>query len=124
MTIPAARTAKKARITTAGESAHFLQELHFAHCLFLCGPGQMRYLGQTGNNARNMLDRAERRAEAQRGHERGDPCRLAECRPENSAKLGRFSVPFAFFSRQTGDSGRNGRTAISGIAGRRPDRSV
>ena len=42
----------------------------------------------------------------------------------NSPKLGRFSVPFAFFSRQTGDSGRNGRTAISGIAGSRPDNIV
>ena len=40
------------------------------------------------------------------------------------AMLGRLSVPAAFFSRQTGDSGRNGRTMISGIAGMTPDISV
>ena len=44
---------------------------------------------------------------------------------ENSAAmLGRFSVPAAFFCCQIGDSGRNGRMRISGIAGIRPDISV
>ena len=43
---------------------------------------------------------------------------------KSSPKHGRFSVPAGFFSRHTGDSGRNGRITISGIAGIRPDISV
>ena len=46
------------------------------------------------------------------------------CGAKRSARLGRFSAPAAFFSRQTGDSGRNGRTTINGIAGMTPDISV
>ena len=42
----------------------------------------------------------------------------------SSAKLGRCSVPAAFFGCHTGDSGRNGRIRISGIAGITPDISV
>ena len=42
----------------------------------------------------------------------------------SSAMLGRRSVPAARFCAQTGDSGRNGRIAISGMAGIRPDISV
>ena len=42
----------------------------------------------------------------------------------SSPKLGRFSVPASFFSRHAGDSGRNGRIRISGIAGMTPDISV
>jgi hypothetical protein len=38
--------------------------------------------------------------------------------------LGRFNVPLDFFSRQIGDSGKNGRTRINGIAGISPDNSV
>ena len=48
----------------------------------------------------------------------------ANCGWKSSPNDGRFSVPAAFFSRQTGDSGRNGRMTISGIAGMRPDISV
>ena len=40
------------------------------------------------------------------------------------AGLGRLRVPAAFFSRQTGDSGRNGRMTIRGMAGTTPDISV
>jgi len=43
---------------------------------------------------------------------------------KSSAMLGRFSVPAALRSRQIGDSGRNGRMRISGIAGMIPDMSV
>ena len=46
------------------------------------------------------------------------------CGANSSPMLGRLSVPAAFFSRQTGDSGRNGRMTISGIAGITPDISV
>ena len=46
------------------------------------------------------------------------------CGRNSSAKLGRFSVPAAFFSCHAGDSGRNGRMMISGIAGMTPDISV
>ena len=38
--------------------------------------------------------------------------------------LGRFSVPAAFFCCQIGDSGRNGRMRISGMAGITPDINV
>ena len=40
------------------------------------------------------------------------------------AKLGRFKVPLDFFSCQIGDSGKNGRARMSGIAGISPDSSV
>ena len=46
------------------------------------------------------------------------------CGVNSSPKLGRFSVPAFFFSSQTGDSGRNGRITISGIAGISPDINV
>jgi len=46
------------------------------------------------------------------------------CGVNRSAMFGRFNVPAAFFSRQMGDSGRNGRTIIRGIAGITPDMSV
>ena len=42
----------------------------------------------------------------------------------SSAKLGRLSVPAFRFSIHMGDSGRNGRMSISGIAGMMPDISV
>ena len=42
----------------------------------------------------------------------------------SSAKLGRFNVPLDFFSCQIGDSGRNGRVRMRGIAGISPDSSV
>ncbi len=43
---------------------------------------------------------------------------------KSAAMLGRFSVPAAFFCCQIGDSGRNGRMKISGIAGTTPDMTV
>ena len=43
---------------------------------------------------------------------------------KSAAMLGRLSVPAAFFCCQAGDSGRNGRMRISGIAGITPDMSV
>ena len=42
----------------------------------------------------------------------------------SSPMLGRLSVPSSFFCRQVGDSGRNGRMMMSGMAGMRPDISV
>ena len=42
----------------------------------------------------------------------------------SAAKLGRRSVPARFFAIQAGDSGRNGRMTISGMAGRTPEISV
>ncbi len=38
--------------------------------------------------------------------------------------LGRLSVPAVFFCCQIGDSGRNGRMRMSGMAGMTPDMSV
>jgi hypothetical protein len=38
--------------------------------------------------------------------------------------LGRLSVPATFFARHAGDSGKNGRIRISGIAGINPDINV
>ena len=49
---------------------------------------------------------------------------VRNCGWKSSPKLGRLSVPAVFFSRQVGDSGRNGRMRISGIAGMTPDISV
>jgi hypothetical protein len=43
---------------------------------------------------------------------------------KSAAMLGRLSVPAARFCAHTGDSGRNGRMRISGIAGMMPDISV
>ena len=43
---------------------------------------------------------------------------------KSAAKLGRLSVPARFFSCHAGDSGRNGRISIRGIAGMTPDMSV
>ena len=43
---------------------------------------------------------------------------------KSAAMLGRFSVPASFFCCQIGDSGRNGRIRISGIAGSTPDIKV
>ena len=44
---------------------------------------------------------------------------------ENSAAIvGRLSVPVLRFSAQTGDSGKNGRMMISGIAGMSPEINV
>jgi len=43
---------------------------------------------------------------------------------KSSKMLGRFSVPSAFFFFQMGDSGRKGRTRISGMAGKSPDMAV
>src|SRR5689334_13981571 len=40
---------------------------------------------------------------------------------KSAPTLGRRSVPAAFFRRHAGDSGRNGRMTISGIAGISPD---
>ena len=42
----------------------------------------------------------------------------------NSQMLGRLSVPAAFFACHLGDSGKNGRITISGIAGISPLISV
>ena len=41
-----------------------------------------------------------------------------------AATLGRFKVPSVFFFCQVGDSGKNGRMMIRGIAGITPDISV
>ena len=41
-------------------------------------------------------------------------------RENNSPMLGRLKVPAAFFAAHFGDSGRNGRIIISGIAGTMP----
>ena len=41
-----------------------------------------------------------------------------------ATRLGRARVPAAFRSRHTGDSGRNGRTMMSGSAGMRPEINV
>ena len=49
---------------------------------------------------------------------------VRNCGWNNSPKLGRFSVPASFFAAHVGDSGRNGRMMISGIAGTTPDISV
>ncbi len=38
-----------------------------------------------------------------------------------SPRPGRLSVPARFFSCQVGDSGRNGRMTMSGMAGMTPD---
>src|SRR5438552_3973931 len=43
---------------------------------------------------------------------------------KSSVRLGRFSVPEAFFCDHFGDSGRNGRITINGMAGISPDLSV
>src|SRR5579863_8606685 len=43
---------------------------------------------------------------------------------KSSAMLGRFNVPAVFFWAHAGDSGRNGRMTINGIAGINPDISV
>jgi hypothetical protein len=43
---------------------------------------------------------------------------------KSAAKLGRLRVPARFFSSHAGDSGRNGRISINGIAGMTPDMSV
>ena len=45
----------------------------------------------------------------------------ASCGEKSSAKLGRFSVPSARFARHAGDSGRNVRIIINGMAGISPD---
>jgi len=42
----------------------------------------------------------------------------------SSARLGRRSVPAFRFSIHIGDSGRNGRASISGIAGMTPEMSM
>jgi hypothetical protein len=42
----------------------------------------------------------------------------------NAAILGRFNVPASFACCHFGDSGRNGRIKISGMAGMSPDISV
>jgi hypothetical protein len=42
----------------------------------------------------------------------------------SSRRLGRLSVPSAFFRCHAGDSGRKGRTRMSGSAGMRPEISV
>src|SRR5579872_3687046 len=43
---------------------------------------------------------------------------------KSSPILGRLSVPATFFSDHAGDSGRNGRIKINGIAGIKPDINV
>src|SRR5579872_5125344 len=43
---------------------------------------------------------------------------------KSSVRLGRLSAPAAFFAAQAGDSGRNGRITISGMAGINPDINV
>jgi hypothetical protein len=43
---------------------------------------------------------------------------------KSSPTLGRFKVPCWRFSFQIGDSGRNGRMMINGIAGIRPEINV
>ena len=93
--------------------------------LLLARRGRCATLGRPGTISAALLDRAERRAVAAREHQRRDQRRLAVLRLEQSrAKLGRWSVPASFFCCQTGDSGRNGRMMISGIAGSTPDISV
>ena len=82
------------------------------------------HLGQAGHDLRHLLDRAEGDAELQ-----ANPIVVTivvrRSSGENSAAmLGRLSVPASRFCAQTGDSGRNGRMRISGIAGIRPDISV
>jgi hypothetical protein len=42
------------------------------------------------------------------------------CGAKSSAMLGRFSVPAARCAFQIGDSGRNGRITMTGIAGMTP----
>ena len=42
----------------------------------------------------------------------------------NASTLGRCNVPAAFFARHAGDSGRNGRMMMSGIAGTTPEINV
>jgi hypothetical protein len=43
---------------------------------------------------------------------------------KSAAKRGRLNVPRSFFSFHTGDSGRNGRTTIRGMAGISPENNV
>ena len=45
---------------------------------------------------------------------------LLNCGANNALKLGRLSWPESFFFYHTGDSGRNGRMRISGMAGINP----
>ena len=49
---------------------------------------------------------------------------FAQQSPKIAARLGRFKVPDDLFCDHTGDSGRNGLTSISGIAGARPNSST
>ena len=46
------------------------------------------------------------------------------CGEKSSAKLGRCSIPACFLATHAGDSGKNGRMMMSGIAGITPEDAV
>ena len=111
------RTASTARMTRPTKPPSSCRNCTLPTTACFIGGSEMRHFRQVGHDARHMLDRAESRAVAASEHQGRDQRGLAELRLEQFARLGRRSVPFAFFSCHTGDSGRNGRMMISGIAG-------
>ena len=86
--------------------------------------GHRSHFRQAGHDLRHLLNRAERRAV---GHANISVVTIVVRRSSganSAAMLGRFSVPAGLLRVPGGDSGRNGRMMISGMAGMTPDISV
>ena len=107
-----------------GEPAELLKRLDAADRLLLRRAVERLHFRQPGDDARHLLNRAERRRVGARHHDRRHDRRPAELRLEERAKARALERARRFFSAQTGDSGRNGRMMISGIAGMTPDINV
>ncbi len=80
------RTARNASSHATGEAAELLERLHGADGLFLRRTRQGPHLGQTGDDARRLLDRAEGGRVGAGHHHRRDDRGAAELRPEELAR--------------------------------------
>ena len=109
----------------AGEPADLLIRLHAADRLLLSRACQARDFRQSPGTMRGICWMAPNAAAY--AHAIMTVVTMVvrrNCGWNSSAKLGRCRVPARFFSCHAGDSGRNGRMSISGIAGMTPDISV
>ena len=106
----------------ADEAAGFMEPLHLADGALELGPRQLAHLGKARNDPRHLLDGAVRDRVPARHHQRGhDGCR-AEPRPKQLGEAGALERRRpSFCACHSGDSGRNGRMMMSGMAGTTPE---
>jgi len=119
----------KMRLTSIAKAGdlpdrHAKERVDDADRLLLLLFRHVQYLRQARHNSRNVKERAKRRCVATSHQQRRKQMVLHKAGRKSSIGFGRFKVPAAFFSLQIGDSGRKGRTTMTGIAGSIPNSSA